>query len=467
VNSDFTRQLNALLKERIEGFESLLSCDRLTAGANQETYRLRANIAGGEQQLALRRSVVEQDDASTVPSIGLDAEAALLELAAQAGIPVPKVHYVLRAEDELGTGFIMEWLEGETLGGRIVKAGELAEIRPRLAFQCGEILARIHAIETEAHSLDDLLPSLSPEQCVRQTWDVYQTFNIPMPMIDYAARWLLDNLPEHHRMTIVHTDFRNGNLMVTPTGINGVLDWELAHIGDPVRDLGWLCVNSWRFGQSRLPVGGFGQVEDLLAGYQSVSGINIDMEHLKFWQVFGSFWWAVTCLIMADSFRRGENTSLERPAIGRRSSEAQMDCVDLLLTGTYKSPVFDKTTRHQQLSAAGDMLASIASFLREDVSAEAQGRTRFLARVAANSLDIIERQLALAPALDLAESQRLADLLNSDGTLEELQWELVHQLRAAMPLNTIGLSEHLGQTVAGQLAIDQPGYSAFQSPAGE
>lgn len=115
-------------------------------------------------------------------------------------------------------------------------------------------------------------------------------------MIDYTARWLLQHLPVDSRRTLVHGDFRNGNLMIDAGGIRAVLDWELAQIGDPVRDLGWLCVNSWRFGRSDLPVGGFGTVEDLLEGYRAVSGIDIDRAELTFWQVFGSFWWAVTTL---------------------------------------------------------------------------------------------------------------------------------------------------------------------------
>lgn len=76
--------------------------------------------------------------------------------------------------------------------------------------------------------------------------------------------------------------------MVSPEhGVVAVLDWELAHKGDPIRDLGWICTNSWRFGVPELPVGGFGTREDLLAGYKESTGRTVSSEHLKFW---GSFW---------------------------------------------------------------------------------------------------------------------------------------------------------------------------------
>ena len=121
--------------------------------------------------------------------------------------------------------------------------------------------------------------------------------------------------------------------MVSPAGVVAVLDWEIAHIGDPMRDLGWICTNSWRFGRSELPVGGFGGYADLFRGYERVSGRAVDPAHVKFWEVFGSFWWACSSLTMAEHYRTGPDKTVERPAIGRRSSECQVDCVNLLIPG--------------------------------------------------------------------------------------------------------------------------------------
>lgn len=467
MSSDFEAALTALLAREVAGFSELLSCDKLTAGASQETYKVVFQAGGIEMPLALRRGVPTLQAGSSVGAIGLEVEAQLLQLAAAAGIPEPDVVYVLQAADALGTGFLMQWLEGETLGGRITRSESLARVRPQLAYQCGEQLARVHALDWQAAGLEKSLPRVSPEVLVQETWSFYRALDVPTPMIDYSGRWLLENIPNESRLTLVHGDFRNGNLMVTAAGISAVLDWELAHLGDPVRDLGWLCVNSWRFGKRELPVGGFGEIDDLLAGYSAVSGIDVSREELHFWQVFGSFWWSMATLRMAQSWRTGETPSLERPVIGRRSSEAQMDCVNLLIPGSFELP--DATvdiSAGAQLPMPAELLQGVVGFLKDDVAADSDPLTGFMARVAANSLGIAQREILHGPQLAKAEHSRLQTLLNTEEELDPLRRQLVQCLRDGMALDTPGLTDHLRQTVAGQLAIDQPRYSALAPIAG-
>ena len=457
-----TQHLDTVLRREIPGFIELISCQQLSAGASQETWRICLRGSAGALCLALRRSQPTAASGVGVGQLTLGTEAALMQLATQSGIPGPEVFYGLRPEDQLGAGFVMQWMEGETLGQRINRAPELADIRPRLALQCGEILGRVHNLSWQDTALADQLPSITPAALVDQTWEYYRDLNVPVPMIDFTWRWLRDNLPADSRHTLVHGDFRNGNLMVTPGGINAVLDWELAHIGDPVRDLGWLCVNSWRFGNSELPVGGFGEVGELLAGYRKTSGVEVDLEALRFWQVFGSFWWAVITLQMAHSWRTGETPSLERPVIGRRSSEAQMDCVNLLIPGEYALPAGDESiSGGTQLPMPAEMLEGVADFLKGSVVEQLDEHNQFLARVAANSLRIAQRDFQYGAVLAQQEKARLEILLEPGEDLDGLRWELVRQLRDSLPLSSAGLAEHLRQSVAGQLFVDQPGYSAL------
>jgi len=281
-------------------------------------------------------------------------------------------------------------------------------------------------------------------------------------MIDYTARWLLDKLPSERRPTLVHNDFGNGNLMVDKQhGVVAVLDWEVAHLGDPMRDLGWICTNSWRFGVTELEVGGFGSLDDLLRGYERVSGQQVQPSDVHYWQVFGSFWWAVGCLGMAEHYRNGPDKTVERPAIGRRSSECQIDCVNLLIPGPVTT-----LSEHQQsnddMPRAEELLRSVSDFLRNEVSNETQGRSQFLARVAANSLDIVAREQTLAPQHTQAEQQRLEQLLGQRDTLGNLRWQLVRQLRdGVLSLSDPDLITHLRETVVNQVAIDQPRYSGY------
>ncbi len=460
---DFNAALEAVLSRKVDGFVSLDGCERLSGGASQETYRIMLTTKSGTSKLAMRRAPGGLAIEGTAEKPGLALEARLMELAHDAGVPEPRIVHVLEPSDGIGDGFIMEWLEGETLGARIVRDPAFDAIRPRLAFQCGQLLARIHGIDLQATGLDERLGRLEPEAFVRQKWEQYQLFETPQPMIDYTARWLLEHLPSKRPLALVHNDFRNGNLMVSPdAGVTAVLDWEVAHIGDPMRDLGWICTNSWRFG-GEAPVGGFGTYEDLFAGYESVSGERVDPARVKFWEVFGSYWWAIGCLGMAFAYRNGPDRTVERPGIGRRSSECQVDCANLLIPGAASVPQAAKAASSNDTPRTDELIESVRDFLRGDVMGQTQGRTNFLARVASNSLDIVLRELTLGPAHLAAEQARLQALLGERGTLEDLRWSLVRGLRdGTIALDRPGLADHLRQTAVGQVAIDQPRYSGLK-----
>lgn len=460
LQAELEQTLGELLPRVVEDCDRLILLERLSGGASQETYRLTIDTADGQRLLAMRRAAGGEEGEITAQHPGLAAEAKLMQVARRHGVPEPEVHYVLQPKDGIGAGFIMEWLDGEALGARIVKAVELEQVRPRLAHMFGETLARIHSIDLQATGLDKCLQSLSPEEYVRQTWERYQDFATPQPMIDFTARWLLDNLPAHYTPSLVHNDYRNGNVMVDGNGIVAVLDWEVAHIGDPMRDLGWMLTHSWRFGRAHLPVGGFGESADFYAGYESVTGQPVDSQAVKFWQVFGSFWWAVGCLGMAEHYRNGPDQSVERPGIGRRSSECQVDCVNLLIPGPVSLVEPLHETGLVDMPRVDELLGSVVDFLRDQVMTETAGRTQFLARVASNSLDIVGREIALGDTVASLERQGLQSLLNSnDMQLTELRWQLVHGLRdASIPIDMPGLAEHLRRSIVNQLNIDQPRY---------
>ena len=437
----------------------LVDVQQLTAGASQQTFRVSVRQREGhEAHYALRRAQPGLER-TTYGQVTPSVEAELLELASFAQVPVPKVIESLQSTDGLGDGYLMEWLEGETMGQRIVKLPELEAAREKLAFECGQALARIHAIEVP-DTLRQVLHSVSPEALVRETWDAYIALETPEPMIDFTAQWLLRNVPPQSDSALVHGDFRNGNLMVSREGITAVLDWELCHLGDPMRDLGWLCVNSWRFGRRDLPVGGFGTVDDLVAGYEVESGGCVDRGALHFWEVFGSFWWSVTTLGMAQTWRTGETPSVERPVIGRRSSEAQMDCVNLLIPG-YIDPLIPQR-EETELPTSVELVSSVRTHLKTSVLESLDGADKFLLRVAMNSLAIAERELQFGPVLEAEELSRLTTLLGG-GELATLRWKLVHDLRSGVFPAEAALHEHLRSTVAGRLAVDQPTYSALVS----
>lgn len=467
--------LTAVLAECVAGFKVLSQVERLSGGASQETYRLTLATDAGELKLAMRRAQgggVDVERPETYP--GLAVEAKLMQAAGSVGVPEPAIVHVLAESDGLGEGFIMQWLEGEALGARIARGKNFAGLREHLAYDCGRILAQIHAIDVDAAGLRDDLAVIDAAEFIEQTWARYRDFPTPQPMIDYTARWLLDHLPEPTTPALVHNDFRNGNVMVDEEAVVAVLDWELAHLGDPMRDLGWICTNSWRFGVAELPVGGFGVRDDLYRGYADESGEAVDAERVKFWEVFGSFWWSVGCLGMTASYRDGPEKTVERPGIGRRSSECQVDCVNLIIPGTVK--LIDDAILSTEPRAPGpadvqfprldELLLSVRDFLREDVMSETAGRLQFLARVAANSLDIVDREVRVGARLEEQEIMALRSLgleTPAEDSLAGLRWALVDALREnRQSLDDLQLQSYLRDSCVNQLAIDQPRYSGLR-----
>jgi aminoglycoside phosphotransferase (APT) family kinase protein len=319
--------LRQLIGRVVPGATGLTALHALSGGASQETWSFDTHGTEGDVPLVLRRAGAGASLQSSATA-GLEVEAALIALVAESGVPVPHVRYVLRPEDALGSGFIMGRIAGETIARKILRDPQFDLIRPKLARQCGAYLARIHGIDRTR------LPSLrvAPASVeIAHYFAQYRGYARPRPVFELAFRWLQDNAPATLRHpTLVHGDFRNGNLMIGVDGVTAILDWELAHIGDPMEDLGWICVNSWRFGSIDLPVGGFGTREELFAGYEAGGGGRVDPDCVKFWEVFGSLKWGIMCESMAATYQSGAERSVERAAIGRRGSEVELDLLCLL-----------------------------------------------------------------------------------------------------------------------------------------
>jgi len=250
---------------------------RLSGGASQETWSFDIVHPDGNIGAILRRAPPGYGAAPS-RAAGLGAEAVLMQLAYEAGVPSPRVLHVLQPRDDLGTGFIMQRVEGEAIARKILRDEKFASARPLLARQLGQVAAGIHGLPLAK------LPELRRMTAAKEITELerdYRSFDWPRPVFELALRWLHDRDPgPSPEVTLVHGDFRHGNLIIGPEGLRAVLDWELAHTGDPMEDLGWICVNSWRFGEIDKPVGGFGSREQLFAGYEA-AGRRVDAERVK------------------------------------------------------------------------------------------------------------------------------------------------------------------------------------------
>jgi aminoglycoside phosphotransferase (APT) family kinase protein len=297
---------------------------RCSGGASRETWALDAIGASGRiHPLVLRRDPAGQANAEHRAT-----EYLVLAAARDGGVPVPQVRALLGADDSLGAGFVMDRVEGETIPRRILRDDGYATARTQLAAQAGTIAARIHSIDCDALPPLAVLGARAQIDLQRVYLD---TFAEPHPALELGLRWLDDHEPIRQTPpALVHGDFRNGNFVVDAAGIRAVLDWELAHLGDPVEDLGWLCVKSWRFGHADQIVGGFGSLEQLLAAYAAAGGADVDEDAVRFWVVLGTVKWAVICAGQTLLHINGIVRSVELAALGRRVAEMEWDLLDLL-----------------------------------------------------------------------------------------------------------------------------------------
>ncbi len=286
---------------------------RLTGGASRETWRFSA--AGDD--LVLQRVRPGRPD-------GLGLEPRVLSAAFAAGVPVPEVVVDGSGSAQLELPFmVVRAVEGETIARKILRDDEFATARTVLVRQLGEAAARLHATDTAG------LGGLPDVDQVRMYEKVLHDMGEPHPVFEVAFRWLESNRPLSTGVRLVHGDFRLGNMLVSAQGLTAVLDWELAHLGDPMEDLGWLCVRAWRFG-GQGPVAGLGDYAELFDAYESVSGVRPDPDVVRWWEILGTVKWGIMCIVQANTHLSGVSRSHELAAIGRRVCENEHDVVRLL-----------------------------------------------------------------------------------------------------------------------------------------
>jgi aminoglycoside phosphotransferase (APT) family kinase protein len=337
---DLARRLAEFIEQESgspDGSVTVTGLRRLAGGASRELWSLDAELdaraEGGPRTLEL---VLRRDPPGRTGDFSdRRLEFELLRCARGAGVPVPRVHWACSDPGVLETPFfLMERLEGETIPRRLLRDEAYARAREGMVGELGAILARIHAVDFDRRRLRGLerpKPGRSPaeDQLATSLAAVRELAPEPHPILELAARWLERRLPRDQRQTLVHGDYRVGNVMFDTKGVVAILDWELAHVGDPVEDLGWLCTKAWRFG-SELPAGGIGTREALLEAYDEGGGHSVSLDHLLFWEALGSFKVALVFIRQAHVHLSGAMPSLELASLGRRTAEAEEALVEIM-----------------------------------------------------------------------------------------------------------------------------------------
>jgi aminoglycoside phosphotransferase (APT) family kinase protein len=282
----------------------------VAGGASKEAWAV--DLADGTKLLVRRAlaGVIHRD------TLTLEQEFRVLEAAYEAGVKVPRPVLYL-GDIEGREAFAMERVEGETIGRRIAR-----EPRPELAEQMAEELAKIHAIAPL-----DFLPT---GDVIQRFYDELDSVGEPHPAIEYGLLWVRERLPRDREATFCHGDFRVGNLVVSPEGLEYVLDWEFAHLGDPVEDVAWPLVRAWRFGADDRKLGGVGAPEPYLERYEELTGRAVPRDELLVWEVLGNVKWAIGCLTQCRRHLNGQDRSVEYAVLGRLAAEMEYELLDLI-----------------------------------------------------------------------------------------------------------------------------------------
>jgi aminoglycoside phosphotransferase (APT) family kinase protein len=404
--------------------------ERLSGGANMESWR----FTSGAETCVLRRAPSLEMMVGR-PLTHAD-EAALIRAARAEGVMAPEVLVELEPGDGIGSGYIMRAIPGSP-DPNIFLA--VADPHTGIADIARE-LATTHRIDCSGLNV----PVMDTGTALAELRNRFITYGGDRPILALALRWLEANIPPPVASRLVHGDFRLGNLMFEHGRLTGVLDWELAHLGDWHEDLAFGCMTVWRFSRPDRPGYGLAPLAQLFEAYEAAGGEPVDPARFRFWTIYRTFWWALGCLQMGGFWRAGHDRSVERVVVARRTAEQELDLL-LLLEELAPAAERDRPLPLAQPAlqpgsgepSGAEMLTAISEWLASDIKPLVSGRGKFDLAVVRNALGIVAREIEQRPVA--SDAALAADLmagkvdLATPGILARLRRMALDKLTADMP----------------------------------
>lgn len=455
-SAELGTKLAGVLSAALGADTAVLNLRALTGGASRTTWAFEAVTGAQRRALILRTG--PPDDVHA----GMELEARAQAAARAAGAPVPHVLIADNSPAALGNPFLIcDEIKGETIVRRIQRQLERADgqaARAQLLQQCAQAAAAIHRADPD-------VPDLTHEDQLAEWRQRLDDMGDTTATFEWGFRWLTAHRPPPSPAVLVHGDFRMGNLIVDGSNLAAVLDWELVHVGEAYEDLAWFCIRAWRFGApAGLGAGGLGSIESFLRAYEQASATTVDRVAFHWWLVLATLRWGVICRFQAERHLSGQRRSVELATIGRRVCETEWDLLNLLAPaddarravargGGGQSGPGAAVTGPFGRPRAAELVAAVAEFLENDVRGATEGQVNFHARVAANALRIVEREL-----LDDSAAQSRAALADLGFADEE-------QLAAAIRSGELDdqadrVTACLRTLVRRRLAVAHPGYDS-------
>lgn len=324
------QNLQQYFSEQLGESATITDAKPLAGGASRESWYLKLAVGDGEKEYVLRRDLPAQ---MYEGALTRDQEFRVMGAAYQHGVKVAKVRFSCSDARVVGSDFfVMDYVEGISIGRKVITMPELAKAREQLPIDMAQELAKIHSMNVDDF---DFLREPSQGQSsagasIAEMYTMLDDLNISNPVWEWTLRWAQNNIPEPNPQTFLHGDFRVGNLLVDEHGLAAVIDWEFGHIGDPDEELGYLCMRDWRFGEGKKRAAGLTDRESFLLAYEAASGRKVNRASVDWWEVMGNIRWGIICMSQADRHLSGKEQSVELISLGRRSAEMQLESLRLI-----------------------------------------------------------------------------------------------------------------------------------------
>ncbi len=294
MNDDLTARLEPYLAN-ILGVPDLeiANLARIPGGASRETYRFRARYMREGTEIE-RGLILRRDPPASLIETERTTEFRAYRAFHGLGLPVPEPIALEEGTEVLDRPFfVMEEIENCQVGS-ILSSNPYGEMREKIGRQFFSNLGRIARADVDEIGLGDLEGERDPEKCWShevERWEkvIDEDEREPQPIARAALRWLKRNPPPPaQKIAVVHGDYRTGNFLYDAGGnIRAILDWEMAHLGDPLEDLGWAIDPLWSHGDPSRPAGTIPRGE-ALAIWEKESGLKLDTAALAWWEIFAS-----------------------------------------------------------------------------------------------------------------------------------------------------------------------------------
>ncbi len=327
------------LKSKLPGSAvvSINNLHRVPGGASRETWSFDAEWNEDGSPVS-RGLIIRRDPDAGVLETERDIEFQVMGVAHKHGVPVPRMFWLEQDGAALKRPFfVMERIDGcETSPTTVLMDPHFFQVREKIGRQFVDVLAKIHAMDASGPDLAFLGPAPARDVCAVaeiNRWDGILARDAiePQPVLRGALQWLRRNLPPPaQRIVLTHADYRTGNFLCSPDGeIRGMLDWEMAHLGDPLEDVGWACMRPWRWLGNEL-IGGLLERDEFYRLYTEATGIEVSAEAVRFWEVLGNLKLAAIFITGGKSFTDGRTHSPMTAFLARNICRLELEIMDLM-----------------------------------------------------------------------------------------------------------------------------------------